>query len=197
MLSYLPGFEPLPDEWNSDDWQTPSDLASAITSLIRDDEVDILDPAAGTGQLVIPIKWLPRRLVTAVEIKLSRYKHGQERCHWVNWIHGDFFELSIHDQFDLIIANPPFSLRMEFIAESLKLLKPSGRLLYLMPIDFNCGKAMGDRWKQLSCNIHHQYDIQHRVAYLDANGIPQRGRQIYDAVFDIRPGKIGATRSFL
>jgi SAM-dependent methyltransferase len=196
MLSYLPGFEPDIDTWTSDDWQTPTKEAEKVVSLIQDDELTILDPCAGIGQLVKPIKWVDSRLVTAIELKPGRVKVGQDRCHWVNWIQGDFFSYQFSEQFDLVLANPAFSLRMDFIRRSLELLKSNGRLLYLMPTDFNCGKAMGNTWKRLDCHIHHQYDFQHRIAYLDANGVPQSGRQIYDAVFDIRPGS-GGVRTFL
>lgn len=196
MLSYLPGFEPDLDDWTNDDYETPTDEARKIADLIRDDEWDILDPCAGTGQLIRPIELLNDRLITAIELKPSRVKAGTERCHWATWIQGNFLLHRAEEKFDLVVANPPFSLRMEFVHASLQVLKPSGRLLFLMPIDFNCGRSMGDRWKKLDCHIHHEYVIQHRVAYLNANGIPQKGRQIYDAVFDIRPGK-GGGRTFL
>lgn len=196
-IAYLPGFEPDLDEWTSDDWETPTDVAKAIASLVQPHELDILEPCAGSGQIAGAIAWHPQRLVTAIEIKPGRTQKGKDRCHWVKWASGDFLAVELTELFDLAITNPPFSLRFEVIRRSLQLLKPEGRLLFLMPIDFNCGKAAGNEWKTLDCHIHHTYRIQNRIAYLDANGKPQNGRQIYDAVFDIRRGKTGATSTFL
>ena len=198
--SYLPGFEPNLDEWTNDDWETPNPIAQQMAALVQDDELEILEPAAGTGQILKAISWRMRRIPVAVELKPSRVNIGRERCHLAAWINADFFqwtEVWSGAEFDLIITNPPFSLRMEFIARSLSLLKPDGRLLFLMPIDFNCGLKAGNRWKQLDCHIHHQYVVQSRIAYLNANGKPQSGRQIYDVVFDIRKGKEGGVSSFL
>ncbi len=185
---YLPGFEPDIEEWTSDDWETPSDIAGAIARLIQPHEMDILEPAAGTGQILAQIPYHPDRIVTAVEIKQGRYKQGstEDYPNLCQWLWGDFLEQSFDCHFSLIVTNPPFSLRMEFIERSLQLLTPNGRLLFLLPVDFYCGKAMGNKWRRLPCYIHKQYTIQNRVAYLDALGQPQKGRQIYDAVFDIR-----------
>ena len=195
--SYLPGFEPDVNEWTNDDWETPNPIAQQMGALVRDEELDVLEPAAGTGQIVRFIPWRMRRIPVAVELKPSRTNVGRERCHWAAWIQSDFFQWRSNTEFDLIITNPPFSLRMEFIAHSLSMLKPDGRLLFLMPIDFNCGLKAGNRWKQLDCHIHHQYVAQSRIAYLNSKGKPQSGRQIYDVVFDIRRGKEGGVSSFL
>lgn len=181
---YLPGFEPDIEEWSNDDWETPNEVAGAIARLIKPYEMDILEPAAGSGQIIRAIPFHPNRRVVAIEQKRSRYKQG--RNGYAAWKNGDFFTYQFERQFDLIVTNPPFSLRMEFIEKSLQILKSRGRLLYLLPIDFYCGKAMGNVWRQLPCYIHKQYTIQNRVAYLDARGQPQKGRQVYDAVFDIR-----------
>ncbi len=181
---YLPGFEPDIEEWTSDDWETPNDIAGAIARLIQPHEMDILEPAAGTGQIIKAISYHVNRRVVAIEQKKSRYRQG--RCGYAQWKCGDFLNYEFNRNFDLVVTNPPFSLRMEFIERSLQLLKPSGRLLFLLPVDFYCGKAMGNKWQRLPCYIHKQHTIQHRVAYLDALGQPQKGRQIYDAVFDIR-----------
>ncbi|HEY9299818.1 MAG TPA: class I SAM-dependent methyltransferase [Phormidium sp.] len=197
----LPGFEIDIEEWTTDDWQTPSKESKSIANLIRLDELDILEPAAGTGQLIQFIEPLPGRTITAVEIKTGRVNRGKERFSeqrdWVHWINKNFITYQFQQKFDLILSNIPFSLKMEFIEKSLTLLRPEGRLLFLMPIDFNCGVENGNRWQQLDCHIHHVYVIHHRVAYLNAQGVPQKGRQVHDAVFDIRLGRQEGGRSFL
>ncbi len=40
------------EEWTSDDWQTPTRVAKKICNLIQPDELTILEPSAGCGQIV-------------------------------------------------------------------------------------------------------------------------------------------------
>lgn len=184
---YLPGFEPDIEKWTSDDWETPNDIAAAIARLITIHEINILEPTAGNGQIVKNIPFNKR--VWAIEQKEGRYVYGADcsrNCSFIQWINADFLSTSLEMRFDVIVTNPPFSLRMEFIERSLQLLKSNGRLLFLLPIDFYCGNAMGDKWRQLPCYIYKQYTIQYRVPYLNSDGVPQKGRRVYDAVFDIR-----------
>ncbi len=126
-------------------------------------------------------------------------------------INGDFFkDVSIWGC-DLIITNPPFSLCIEAVAKSLRLLNnsPNSRLLFLMPLDWNCSQGRAKAWEFLDAHIRHIYPIADRVDYLKEGipmskcqkiiqGVPQfknrkpvmnSGRQCYDAVFDIRLGK--------
>jgi hypothetical protein len=58
-------------EFTSDDWETPDSVAKAIASLVLPSDFDILEPAAGRGQIA---KYLPRdRRVTLNEIKVNRF----------------------------------------------------------------------------------------------------------------------------
>jgi predicted RNA methylase len=192
-------FEAQPESiWTNDDWQTPTEVAKKIAGLIKDSEITILEPAAGTGQIVRKIG-AERRLIMALEKNQERVRKGRRDTgnESICWDCADFLNYKFHDRFDLIVGNPPFSLRMEFINRSLELLESNGRILFLLPIDFYCGKKMGDRWNDLNCHIHRQYTVQHRIAYLDRDGVPRKGRQVYDAVFDIRLGKRNPLISFL
>jgi hypothetical protein len=187
-------------EWCSDDWQTPNEIASLMAKLVRPVDRRILEPSAGKGQIV---KYLPEqedREVFCVELNRDRYTYGCSllRPHHY-WLHADFLHDQILGNFDLIIGNPPFSLCVEFVRRSLTLLNPSNpesRILFLLPIDWNCSVERGTMWKNLDAHIHHEYRIMGRVAYLDASGIPQTKRQIYDAVFDVRPG-LGSAITYL
>lgn len=173
-------------DWTTDDWQTPTDLAKKIAGLVTDSDRVILEPAAGSGQIA---QFLPQGS-WCVESNLQRVAQGKlkaPQCRWIN----DSFLNQIELFPDLIIGNPPFSQKWKFIEWGLEILNPcndEARILFLLPIDFNCGIASGNYWSKLDCYIHHEYRIQNRVAYLDSNGKPQTGRQIYDAVFDIRSG---------
>ena len=97
---------------------------------------------------------------------------------------------------------------------------PTARLLFLMPLDWNCAQSRAKVWDKLDAHIHHVYRIPKRVDYL-INGVPcsktpkkldngkdminalsrkpkmMSGRQCYDAVFDIRLGKENPSTTFL
>jgi hypothetical protein len=218
------------EEFTNDDYETPDKEAKAIASLVLPTDKNILEPFAGSGQIV---KYLPSdRNIDAVEIKPSRARkilewNDRRNRGLVVWEGMDFFEtFTIKGNlrvYDLVVTNPPFSLCMEAIAHSLKLLNPdnpTARLLFLMPLDWNCAQSRAKVWNELDAHIHHVYRIPKRVDYL-INGVPcsktpkkldngkdminalsrkpkmMSGRQCYDAVFDIRLGKENPSTTFL
>jgi hypothetical protein len=197
------------DDFTKDDYETPGWLSLAMSRLVLPTDRLILEPFAGSGQIA---KLLPSdRLIECVEIKYSRFLQGKNNAPFATWVNGDFFnDVSIWGC-DLIITNPPFSLCVEAVAKSLRLLNdnPNSRLLFLMPLDWNCSQGKSKAWDALDAHIHHIYPIADRVDYLKEgipmskcqkiiNGVRQfkngkalmnSGRQCYDAVFDIRLGK--------
>lgn len=210
QLNQLALFEEVTtDDFTNDDYETPSWLAIALANLVLPTDGLILEPFAGSGQIA---KYLPTdRSVECVELKYSRFLSGQNNAPFTTWVNGDFFkDVSIWGC-DLVITNPPFSLCVEAVAKSLQLLNdsPNSRLLFLMPLDWNCSQARSKAWDALDAHIHHIYPIADRVDYLKEgipmskqqkflNGVPQfkngkpvmnSGRKCYDAVFDIRLGK--------
>ena len=72
----------------------------------------------------------------------------------------------------------------------------NARLLYLLLVDFGCSIKRGTALQALDCHVHHVYWILDRIAYI-RNGIPHKGRQCYDAVFDLRPSKYTGAVSYL
>lgn len=186
-------FAPVsPDiEWTADDWQTPDSVASSMAKLVLPTDRLILEPCAGTGQIV---KFLPIDRTIANELNPRRYQHGLNNIPAKMWLNQNFLhdEFPCQGKYDLIITNPPFSLCVEFIERSLKLLNkdnPDARLLFLLPLDWNCPLGRSKDWNDLEAHIYHEYRIKGRVAYLDSTGTPQSRRQCSDAVFDIRPGR--------
>lgn len=206
------------EEFTNDDYETPDKEAQAIAGLVLPADINICEPFAGSGQIV---KYLPSdRIIDVVEIKRSRYLQLlQLKKHCFSY-NGSFFEFEVKG-YDLIITNPPFSLCMEAIAHSLKLLNPdnpTARLLFLIPLDTFSSQARSEKLKNMDAHIHHTHLIPKRIDYLKdgelmskcqktVNGIPQftkdgkpiknSGRQCYDAVFDIRLGKENPSTSFL
>jgi hypothetical protein len=206
------------DDFTNDDYETPDWLAVAMSRLVLPTDRLILEPFAGSGQIA---KYLPTdRSVECVELKYSRFLSGENNAPFTTWVNGDFFNDDSTWGFfcditrwgcDLIITNPPFSKCVEAVAKSLQLLNdsPNSRLLFLMPLDWNCSQGRAKAWDALDAHIHHIYPIADRVDYLKEGipmskqqkfigGVPQfkngkpvmnSGRQCYDAVFDIRLGK--------
>jgi hypothetical protein len=207
-------------EFTSDDYETPDDVAKAMATLVLPTDKNILEPFAGTGQIV---KYLPSdRIIDVVEIKRTRIEKMLLGVLNFNSIcNMDFFDLDCETRkYDLIITNPPFSLCMEAISHSLKLLNPdnpNSRLLFLIPLDTFASQGRSEKLKNLDAHIHHTHLIPRRIDYLKdgepmskcqktVNGIPQfkngkpiknSGRQCYDAVFDIRLGKENPSTTFL
>ncbi|MBD2364474.1 hypothetical protein H6G36_25430 [Anabaena minutissima FACHB-250] len=196
LLSEL-GFESDRD-WTNDDWQTPNKEAQLIAKLAKPTDEYILEPCAGAGQIA---KHLPNT-VYANEVNWTRYRQGRAIAPNATWSNEDFLTSDVWecDCFDLICTNPPFSKSVEFIERSLQLLNPNNpesRLLFLLPLDWNCTLGMAEEWSSLGAHIHHTYQVKGRVAYLDVNGVPQKRRRRCDAVFDIRLGKKKGGTSYL
>ena len=210
------------EEFTNDDYETPNELAIALASLTLRTDKHILEPFAGSGQIA---NYLPcyAAQVDCVEIKKTRFTQGQSNHSNCNWFNKSFFDVDLFCYYDLVITNPPFSLCVEANAHSLKLLNPdnpTARLLFLMPLDWNCAQSRAKVWNELDAHIHHVYRIPKRVDYL-INGVPcsktpkklsdgkdminalsrkpkmMSGRQCYDAVFDIRLGKENPSTTFL
>lgn len=195
-------------EWDGDMWQTPDDIAQMMAKLVKKSDRWILEPSAGSGQIVkyLPSIDRPFPSIHAIEKNYGRCKVGRSKYSACTWHNDDFlsteWDINSYNQilFDLIIGNPPFSLCLEFIERSLTLLNPENpeaRILFLLPGDWNASHKRGNYWRKLDAHIHHKYQIQGRVPFLDADGIPRNKRQIYDAVWDIRPGKSGGVVSYL
>lgn len=210
------------DNFTNDDYETPDHIAQAMSKLVLPTDRNILEPFAGSGQIV---KYLPGdRFIDFVEIKRSRYLESLEiqasRTSGFRSLNGSFFEFDNND-YDLIISNPPFSLIMEAIAHSLTLLNmsnPAARILFLIPLDTFSSVGRSQELKALDAHIHHTYLIPERIDYLKEgkpmskcqkiiDGVPQftkdgkpimnSGRQVYDAIFDIRTGKNDPATTFL
>jgi hypothetical protein len=199
----LPDYEP---DFTPDCWETPDHIAQRMASLVLPSDRRIMEPAAGTGQIA---QYLPPGSFCC-EIKPNRVQRLRLKAPHCQPIQADFLSLErgmpplsefegLHQGFDVIVTNPPFSLAIEFIEQGLRLLNtgnPSARLLYLLPIDFCSSVERGKAFQALECHIHHEYRILNRVAYM-RDGKPQKGRQIYDAVFDIRQCILAGAVSFL
>lgn len=190
------------EEWNTDNWETPPEVARQMAKLIKPSDRRILEPCAGTGKIAKELVTHGHVFVECVEIDFHRCMKGfnqlafQDNC---SWICTDFLDGTFRSHYDAVVANLPFSEAMKFIKKSLPLLNkrnPESRLLLLLPHDYFSTMERGDEFREMDAHIHHTYAYQGRVAFLK-DEVPYKRRQKYDAVFDIRPGKDNATTTFL
>ena len=179
------------ETWCADDWETPPEVAAVIASLITDDEERIIEPSAGRGAIA---KLLPSdRSVTCVEINPLRHMVGAATHQ--EWLCTDFISYAKHDAYgfgaDLIIGNPPFSLGMEFLAAAASILKPDGRILFLLPTEFFQATCRAQPFKESGLVISHQWQIAGRVAFVK-EGVVHKGRQCSDSIFEFRHASAAA-----
>lgn len=194
------------ENWNPNLWETPDWLATAIANLIEDDEFKILEPCAGSGQIVKAILETCNRDcnlvdILAIEIIEKRAKK-LSRFDSVRYSNCDFFESNFCDsngnqaRWDLVVTNPPFDGGLDILEKSLTLLNSTGRCLFLLPIAYFQSQERGNRFLGMDAHIFKIHPVVGRVAYLK-NGIAESGRQCEDAIFDIRVGKSGGCMEFI
>ena len=164
--------------FNRNSYETPDKEANLIAKLVLPTDKSILEPFAGTGQIVKALlrSWKPKSIV-AFEKSLQRADKLSEIIvappfnEFYNLITQcrDFFQYRDSSQlYDLIITNPPFDTAIKGIKYSLTLLndKPESRLLFLLPLPFFSSQKRSKEFKALDCHIAAQYMIPWRIDYL-------------------------------
>lgn len=133
----------------SDFYATP--LETVYTFLDNYDgisELDtILEPSAGNGNIIRALRNRGyKNRIDATELR------EEERFNLVGWADRvgifDFLTEDITDKYDVIIGNPPYNLAQEFIEKSLTLLKPGGRLIFLLRTNFLESKKRFSFWQK-------------------------------------------------
>lgn len=94
----------------------------------------MLEPGAGSGNIIKTLQKYGDFSIDAVEIRAEEAQHLQDLG--VNVIIGDFLSMDLGKKYDLIIGNPPFNQAIEFVEKCLGLLKPGGRLIFLLRTAF-------------------------------------------------------------
>lgn len=127
----------------------PIAVAGATAAQIRPQD-RILEPTAGTGNLIAPFKGMTDR-VTAIELDPSRVSL-LKRVGW-NTVEADYLKHAIAKHaYDVIVTNPPWGkyttgkygqpiaatftpgdVAERFVAKNVLELKPGGRLVVVMP----------------------------------------------------------------
>lgn len=132
----------------SDFYETPLEAIYALLDNYGDISADdvILEPSAGSGNIIRALRnYGFENIINAVEIrdiekdKLLTISEDVYIC--------DFLRQSFKCKWDVIIGNPPYSQAQEFIDKSLDLLKPGGRLIFLLRTNFLESKKRFEWWQ--------------------------------------------------
>lgn len=186
----VPVEEPSEPTWaDPDDYETPAEEARMLAALCSERDRVIIDAGAGCGNITQALPWQNRRVIP-VEANPKRFAIGQERLPKLDWLCKDFLEVNEYDlprRADLVIGNPPFSLLVPFINHSFEnLLTPEGRVIFLLPGDtFHKPTIIGAIKTPFALD---ERKILGRIAYLK-DGVPERGRQVYDSIFILKRSK--------
>lgn len=193
-------------EWTNDDWETPHHIAMSVAVMAfkyRGTGVSrFVEPFAGHGNIAMALKRLfPHVPVWANELNKDRYEIGKKIAPNIFWTNRDFRDknstIGYYNNQDQIVTNPPFSLAIEAIEFFFSLPSPPDTVMMLLPIDFFCSKKRFERIKNLDkCYIETMIPIVGRVAYLK-EGEAMRNRQIYDALYVMRPGNFSQGQKFI
>lgn len=119
-----------------DYYATPSNVVNGLLKTgFADNSHSILEPCAGDGSIVHCIlEKYPKAKITAVEIQ-ERFLESLTQTN-AQVIIGDFLSRELSSIYDRIIVNPPFSQAEDFIRKCLDLLKPSGKMAFLLRLSF-------------------------------------------------------------
>ena len=132
----------------SDFYATPLECISnflANTDYIKPGDF-ILEPSAGNGNIIKALRAAGYdNHITAVEIRQEEFFTLLKYADKVGVF--DFLTENDLQTFDVIIGNPPYSLAQEFIDKSLSMLKPGGRLIFLLRTNFLESKKRRAWWQ--------------------------------------------------
>lgn len=125
--------------------------------------IEVLEPGAGSGNIIKTLQLYGDFKIDAVEIRQEEAENLQQLG--VNVIIGDYLSMNIEKKYDLIIGNPPFGQAIEFVEKSLGLLKPGGRLIFLLRTAFMESDKRFSFWQQPEHQISGLYTLHARPSF--------------------------------
>lgn len=158
---------------------TPMPVAARVIALAGIEKGDqVLEPSAGTGNLVVPAIEAGGD-VLAVELNADLCEALVRRIRALPdqglsmVVHGDFFEME-NDLFDKIVMNPPFEngVDIKHVEHALTMLKPGGRLVAIMadgPRQRKWVEARGTHWESLPPDTFEGTSVRALIAVFDAH----------------------------
>lgn len=127
------------------------------------DGIDILEPGAGSGNIIKVLKEYGEFNFDAIEIRPEELKTLTEIG--ANTLIGDFLEMNITKKYDLIIGNPPFNQAIDFVKKSLGLLKPNGKLVFLLRTAFMESNRRYEFWQDPRHKLSGLYTLHERPSF--------------------------------
>lgn len=118
-------------------YRTPAAVVDQILSkvYVRKGVFKALEPSCGDGALLGPLSEFlgSEASLAGVEVDRGRVNECREAGHAVYW--GNFLEMCLEPEYDLIVMNPPFYGKhwMKHVEKAWSLLKPGGQLLSILP----------------------------------------------------------------
>ena len=95
----------------------------------------ILESSAGNGNIIQALRNRGyKNHITAIELREEEKDNLLKLADSVKIC--NFLTTKLTSKYDVIIGNPPYCLAQEFIDKSLTLLKPGGRLIFLLRTNF-------------------------------------------------------------
>lgn len=123
--------------------------------------IEVLEPGAGSGNIIKTLQKYGDFSIDAVEIRPEEAQHLQDLG--VNVIIDDFLSMDLGKKYDLIIGNTPFNQAIEFVEKCLGLLKPGGRLIFLLRTAFMESDQRFEFWQQEDHQLAGVLDIEIQV----------------------------------
>lgn len=125
---------------------TPENVAEEMMNEVLGYPDRILEPSAGHGALIDALLNIrPNSTVHALELSELNYEVLRDKYDYFNQVkvaQGDFLELTDKHEYDLIIANPPFSKNQDIdhVYKMYDLLAPGGRIITIMSTSWTFGQ---------------------------------------------------------
>lgn len=130
---------------------------------LRGGGIEVLEPGAGSGNIIKTLQKYGDFSIDAVEIRPEEAQHLQDLG--VNVIIDDFLSMNLGKKYDLIIGNPPFNQAIEFVEKCLGLLKPGGRLIFLLRTAFMESDQRFEFWQQEDHQLAGLYTLHKRPSF--------------------------------
>lgn len=142
MRSSMPSPEPLAVDRATECHVTPAPVAARMAEYLNlEPGLTVLEPECGTGNLIAAVLGECEEVsITAIERHHSLYEAVTKRfdSKAIAFQCECFLSFAgVTDlRFDRVIMNPPFRQTKKHVSAALKLLKPGGALIALVPITY-------------------------------------------------------------
>jgi SAM-dependent methyltransferase len=138
----------------NDFYPTPIELCyRALKSIEWLQPKRILDPGAGAGPWGTAAKQIwPGAYVVGSELRESPCPPAYDEWHIGDFMNG--VESVLGQTFDLVMGNPPYKYSEQFVRLGLATLRPGGRLLFLLPLQFLASKRRGRGLYRETCLLN-------------------------------------------